>query len=96
METSTLDSEQASAPTDTSLPSSRVVTAVAAAKGVDETELPPLFHAVDPDALDSLFGTGPVGSDRPRPSGTVEFRYAGYAVSVDAAGQVDLSPVTGR
>lgn len=35
--------------------STRVIEAVARARGVDFTELPPLYEAVDTDALDALF-----------------------------------------
>jgi hypothetical protein len=54
--------------------SEAVVAAVADRAGVDRTDLPPLFEAVDPDALDALF------ADR-RP-GRVAFEYAGYEVTV--------------
>lgn len=59
--------------------STEVVTAVADAKGVEPTELPPLYYAVDPDALDQLFpshrGQGAMAE--------VRFTFAGCEVVVD-------------
>ena len=52
-----------------------VVERVAAAEGVDATELPPLGRIVDTDALDSLFA-----ADAGR--GHVSFEYHGYDVTV--------------
>lgn len=46
--------------------------------------LPPLYDAVDPDALDALFGSSGAAS-------TVQFRYAGYRVTVDGARRVTLT-----
>lgn len=60
-----------------------VIGAVAEAEGVDEIDLhPPLFEAVDPDALDNLFHNT---------TGRVQFDYLGYTVAVDQDGAVDLS-----
>lgn len=67
--------------------SQRIVQAAATITDVDPLELPPLFEAVDPDALDALVsssaasGTGPL----------VEFRYEGYVVTVAQGGEVALS-----
>lgn len=61
--------------------SARVVTAVAAEKGVDRTCLPPLIEAVDPDALDALFAADRNGN-HPNRRGEVRFRYAGREVRV--------------
>lgn len=90
METSTMDSEPVPVATTTTL-SSAVVRTVAAAEGVDVTALPPLFHAIDPDALDALFRAGPDGGGETRTSGAVTFSYHGYEVTVDADGSVDLA-----
>lgn len=55
--------------------SGAVLAAVAEAEGVDEMELaPPLYEAINPEALDTLFR---------ETSGTVEFQYHGYRVTVD-------------
>ena len=67
--------------------SQAVVENLAAAEDVDPTELePPLYHVVDPDALDSLVesATGPL---------TVEFPYCGYVVCVDESRTVTVTPV---
>ena len=57
-----------------------VIEAVAGAERAGPTELPPLYEAIDPDALDSLFenrdGRSTRGDRR------VEFAYAGYDVVV--------------
>lgn len=87
MESSTIGADSTRTDTHADNPSQAVVTAVADAKGVDPIDLPPLFGAIDPDALDALFESGAVAS---RQSGSVEFAYAGYLVEVAADGTVDL------
>ncbi|MFU8868391.1 HalOD1 output domain-containing protein [Natronococcus sp.] len=70
-------------------PSLRVVETVANAEGVDPTELePPLYDAVDPNAIDDLFAatTAPNASR----NGQLTFRYRGYDVTVRADGTVSL------
>ena len=70
-------------------PSMRVVDAVATRAGVDPASLsPPLYDAIDPDALDALVESDPKGRQSPP---TVRFHYAGYAVTVDGDGTVDVS-----
>lgn len=65
-----------------------VVSAVADASGMDMVELPPLYEAIDPDALNALF-TG-----RSEPAvGQVSFRYAGYDVVVRGTGVVRVRTV---
>ena len=63
----------------------RIVTGVAALEGADPMELPPLFDAVDPDALAAIFATTESGERR---SGYVGFTYADHQVEVsfDEAG----------
>ena len=64
--------------------SMRVVEAVAEREGTDALELTePLYHAIDPDALDSLF-EGRLG-------GEITVRYHGYRVTVTGDGDVELS-----
>jgi hypothetical protein len=66
--------------------SEAVLVAVAEREGVGVSELgPPLFDAVNPDALDRLFRRSP---------GTVRFEYAGYTVTVDHDHTVDLTPIS--
>jgi hypothetical protein len=65
-----------------------VVTAVADAEGVDPTELTqPLYDAVDPEALDTVFR---------RSDGWITFEYYGYVITVDAGGTVELSSIDGH
>lgn len=78
---STSDRETLSSVTD-GPPSHAVVRAVADADGVDPTDLPPLYAAVDPDALDAMF--------RGRTAGSVTFEYTGYTVTVDASADVTV------
>ena len=60
-----------------------VVSAVAEASGVDMFELPPLYEAINPDALNELF------TSRSEPAvGEVSFQYAGYDVTVHGSGVV--------
>lgn len=65
-----------------------ITTAVADAEGVDPWELPPLYDAVDPDALHSLIRSGKQIGDRSPLE--VSFRYAGYDVTVSGDGDVEL------
>lgn len=53
----------------------QVIYAVANANGVDPTDLDPLYDTIDPDALDSLFGSGT--------EGTIAFAYEGHDVAVN-------------
>jgi hypothetical protein len=71
------------APPDVS-PTSVVVEAVAARRGVDPTELPPLHDAVDGAVLDAVDGADPDSGQR------VTFDYAGYRVTYGADGVVTL------
>lgn len=73
---------------DAETTSEAVLSAVAAASGVDVMDLPPLFEAVDPDALDSLFQAD-TDSNRV-PVGYVRFEYYGYEVIVDENNDVTL------
>ncbi|MDG5776851.1 HalOD1 output domain-containing protein [Haloarculaceae archaeon H-GB2-1] len=69
----------------------RVVTAIADATGKSPTAIEPLYSAVDPDALDELFGGGT--SDRAPFGGTLTFTLEGCDVVVRADGTVDVTPV---
>lgn len=63
--------------------SEAVLAAVAEQLGVEEWELrPPLYEAVDPEALDDLFR---------ETVGHATFEYQGFAVTVDADGGVRLA-----
>lgn len=66
--------------------SQAVVDAVARREKVEPENLePPLYEAVDPDALDSLF------EDNHTSRGTISFMYKGYRVVVDSTGAVRLN-----
>ncbi|MCL9813859.1 HalOD1 output domain-containing protein [Natranaeroarchaeum aerophilus] len=70
--------------------STAVVEALADANDVDPLELDPLYEAVDPDALDSLFSTSDGSTGIPH--GTVRFTTNGYEVEVTSTGRVHLTP----
>ena len=60
-----------------------VVRNVADANGVETGELPPLYDAIDPDALDGVVTT--------MSAGEISFTYAGQNVTVTSTGAVDLA-----
>jgi hypothetical protein len=62
-----------------------VVTTISDATDTPVGELPPLYDAIDPDALDAVF----FGRDT---EGCVRFQYAGHTVTVSADRTVDVSP----
>ncbi|WP_076610938.1 HalOD1 output domain-containing protein [Natronorubrum thiooxidans] len=65
----------------------KIVEKIAKREGVQPEELkPPIHSAIDTDALDSLYQS----SDSDRGPSKVEFRYKGYTVIVDRAGDVDV------
>lgn len=63
-----------------------VVEAVAAVKGVDPVDLPPLYLDVDPDALDKLFPS------RSRSIRRLTFQFRGTVVTVHGTGEVVARP----
>lgn len=67
--------------------STKVVADVADSKGVDPTELPPLYYAIDSDALDQLFEPQPGNG-----SVQVQFTFAGCDVTVSSDGRVTVTP----
>lgn len=62
--------------------SERVIDAVAVATGTDPLDLPLLYETVDPDALDALAES--------LSDGEVIFQYAGYTVTVENTGAIEL------
>ncbi|WP_049920882.1 HalOD1 output domain-containing protein [Halopiger djelfimassiliensis] len=77
-------------------PSEAVISAIAARSNADDLtavadELEPLYGAIDPAALDSLFDSS---GSLDRSDGVVTFSYAGYRVTVDATGRVELTPLS--
>lgn len=64
-----------------------VVSAVAEADDSDPVDLPPLYDAINPDALNELF------TSRSEPGvDQVTFRYVGYDVVVHGNGDVRVTP----
>lgn len=59
-----------------------IVERVALHDEVDPLELPPLFDAIDPDALEACI--------RSLDEGQVEFRYADHTVTVRSDGTVEI------
>lgn len=69
-------------------PSEAVVEAVADADGVHPSEItPPLYEAIDPEALDGLFAST---HRTDRTDGRLAFAYSGYEVTVHWNGQVSV------
>ncbi|MFC7233460.1 HalOD1 output domain-containing protein [Saliphagus sp. GCM10025308] len=58
----------------------QIVDEVAALEDTDPLELPPLYDAVEPDALESIFSTTLGGTTR---VGRVEFPYAGHTITME-------------
>ena len=70
--------------------SEAVVDAVADAKGVSTLDVhPPLYEAIDPDALDALVVSMPCSGSTS--AGHVVFTYSGYEVVVSASGDVSVT-----
>lgn len=59
-----------------------VIEALAAETGTDPIELEPLYHTVDPEALDQLFQDDATGEAR------VTFEYGGRTVDVRSDGTI--------
>lgn len=71
-------------------PVNAVISAVADATDSDPLELPPLYKAIDADALNQLF--------RAEPSSTeirVSFQYEGCEVTIKGSGEVIVEPILG-
>ena len=58
----------------------QIVVGVATLENADPKTLPPLFDAVDPDALEAIFADPENEAVR---IGTVEFPYAGHTISIE-------------
>lgn len=93
-----MDVPQHAAPTDGSLRDRslfvEVVREVAAIRGVDPLELPPMGEQIDLDALDRMFVDRPEGANQVR--GTLTFTYAGCDVQVSADGTIEVDPQRGE
>ena len=65
---------------DDPAPSEAIIEAIAEETDSDPLELPPLYNAIDPDALDRLFAN--------REGGTVTFCCCGHKITVKQDGTV--------
>lgn len=65
-----------------------VVRSVAAVSGEDPVEMDPLYDAVDPDALDSLYRSSRRTQNETKL--TIEFSYNGYRVRLSGDGELSL------
>lgn len=74
-------------------PAETIIDALAAAEGVDATDLPPLYETIDPDALDQLFEDheGAAGAEA-----TLSFRFDTWNVFVRADGRIRVCDATRR
>lgn len=70
--------------THTEGPSASIIEAFAEVDEAHPWELEPLYTAVDPEALDSLFS--PTQNTYDRIDGSVQFTYTGYVVVMHANG----------
>lgn len=69
--------------------SEAVVEAVAEAEGISSAKVwPPLYEAIDPDALDELFACRSFRTDRTH--GRIVFPYCGYEITVYSDGRVRI------
>lgn len=73
---------------DDVMPSTAVVETVSRVSNRDSTETHPIYHAIDPDALDTLCGS--TGSGPSAEHVSVEFVFEGYEVRVDSGGTIAL------
>lgn len=85
------DTIVATSPTDqTDQPSETIVRMIADREGISPTDLsPPLYSAIDPEALDSLFDGRT--SQEPQPAGSICFRYCGYEIAVERDGDITIA-----
>lgn len=67
-----------------------ILEVVADREGTDVARLPPLYEAIDPDALETLFEPTREGATR---TGRLEFTYCGYVVTLvcDRDGTLNVS-----
>lgn len=68
-------------------PSSIIVNELSDTIGVDPMEMPPLYHSVDPDALDTLLTTAASNDDH---AVTVSFEHEGHSVTISSDGSLAI------
>ena len=72
-------------------PSHGVVRAISAVKGIDPTDVDPLYDSIDPNALDAIFG----GTTEARESDIrVSFRVDDLEIEVSEDRRVTVRPMT--
>jgi len=71
--------------------SQRVVEAVAEERGVDHSDLEPLYYTIDPGSLEDLFARDGRSAAGTRPG--LAFTYEGHRVNVSADGSVEVTPI---
>lgn len=74
--------------------STAVVCAVSAVEGREPASLRPLTHVLEPDALDTLFGSR--SSGEPRTGGRLSFIYSRCRVTVDNDEYLTVQPLETR
>ena len=67
-----------------------IIERIATLEETDPITLPPLYDAIDPEALDSVVDSS-TASDSRSPA-TVRFSYCGYDVLVRRDGEITISP----
>jgi hypothetical protein len=72
----------------TDSPTEEILTAIADLEGCDPATLPPLYDAIECDALDALL-TSRSGA-RTRFDGSITFHYAGYQITATSDGDLHL------
>jgi len=66
-------------------PSEAIVSTIASERNVTETDLPPLYEQVDPEALDKIV-TSYAGEGI-----QVSFTYSGYHIHIQNSDQIEIS-----
>lgn len=69
----------------------QIVERICDLEGSEPRELPPLYDAIDPDALEALLGSA---ADRPDASVEVTFSYSTYTVTATDDGEVRVRDAT--
>ncbi|MFC7021077.1 MULTISPECIES: HalOD1 output domain-containing protein [Haloarcula] len=75
-------------------PSTAVIETVAIARNSEPTGFEPMYHSVDTDALNALFGSD--GRHAAGGVSTVSFAFAGHDVTVRDTGLVVIQPTESR
>lgn len=82
---------QRDGPHHTHLLTEQIITAVADATNTTPHELPPLYEAINPDALNRLFAPTYTGDSRA--DGRITFLYADHEVVIHGSDVVAVKPV---